>query len=152
MARNKPVVELKVEVEENKVFAVSEESYPFMESDGYNTKVIRKMEWDKDKLIEEIKNIEEEQILKTKEIEEDNIKIKNMDKELNEVKKLRQWKQVKENWAIYSKVYGGIAKEQEKIKVENLRDRKQLTVDHEKKLLKNYKEVLSTIEKNEKDN
>jgi len=152
MARNKPIVQLKVKIDKDQVLAVSEEIYPYMETDGYNTKVTREMEWDKEKLVDEIKSVEEELENKDKEIKEDNEKIQAMNKELDEIKKLRQWKQVKDNWTIYSKVYGGIIKENKILKVENDRNRKHATVNHEKRLLDNYREVLEKMKENEKDN
>lgn len=155
MARKKPVSKLSVvtgvseitiPVDKDKTYAVSNELYPFKETDGYNSNVNRIMEWDKDKLIEECADIEEQNKVKLKDIEESNIGINAMTKDLDEVKKLRQWKQVKDNWKVYSKVYGGIVKETKLIQETQKRDQLKEKIKYETRILNNYKEVLEAMD------
>ena len=145
MAREKVKTNFNILEEDGKIFSIRTDEFNFLDSDGYETLMTRKMSWKKEALETEINRIREDIEEKATEIEKGKGYIKQMEDDLKPIQELRQWKQVKENWEVYKRIYGGIEKERKYLNLQTKIEMDKKSMSQDQIVLKHYEELLPRL-------
>ena len=145
MAREKVKTNFNILEEDGKIFSIRTDEFNFLDSDGYETLMTRKMSWKKEALETEINRIREDIEEKATEIEKGKGYIKQMEDDLKPIQELRQWKQVKENWEVYKIIYGGIEKERKYLNLQTKIEMDKKSMSQDQIVLKHYEELLPRL-------
>jgi len=145
MAREKVKTNFEIREEEGKVLSIRTDEFLFMETDGYETIMSRQMCWKKEALENEINKIKEDIEEKVNEIEKAKGYLKQMEEDLKPIQELRQWKQVKDNWEVYKKIYGGLEKERKYLNLQNKLEMDKKSMAQDKIVLKHYEELFPKL-------